>query len=85
MSSQFIKLLFIVLFLLTTTGIGYYSIPARVVGHTATDRYDDEIQKLTLALVGLAVGVAALVIYDIFFRRRVGEVDDPARAKDSTE
>ena len=85
MSSQFIKLLFIVLFLLTTTGIGYYSIPARVVGHTATDRYDDEIQKLTLALVGLAVGVAALVIYDIFFRKRVGEIDDPARAKDSTE
>ena len=85
MSSQITRLLFIVLFLLTTTGGGYYSIPARVVGHTVTDRHDDEIQKLTLALVGLAVGVAVLVIYDIFFQKRVGEINDLTRAKDPTE
>jgi hypothetical protein len=65
---KIVDLLVVVIFLLLTMAVGYFSLPFEVVGHSVESSFLLTANRLERALIGLAVGVALLLIYDTFFR-----------------
>jgi hypothetical protein len=67
---KIVNLLVVVVFLLLTMAVGYFSLPFEVVGHSVETSFLLTAKRLERALIGMAAGVALLLTYDTFFRRR---------------